>query len=89
MEHVARVFSGFQTHSGRFRTETVLDEAARLGRVLDRSLQGGSRQNLSNSNWCGASLYFCRCGAGADKQFQPAQDSSTLAKLKKVYKSSC
>jgi len=71
MEHVARVFSGFQTHSGRFRTETVLDEAARLGRVLDRSLQGGIRQNLSNSNWCGASLHFAGAGRERTNNFNP------------------
>ena len=45
------------------------------GWVRVRSLRGGSRKNFSNC--CGVSrLKFYR--AGADKEFQPVQDSSAV-----------
>ena len=32
---------------------------------------------------------FCRCGAGADKKFQPAQDSTSLQPTSKVLLKRC
>jgi len=56
--------------AGRARVGMVC--RAEQVRVRSVRVRGGSGQNFSNS--CG--FKFWGCGAGADKKFQPAQDSS-------------
>ena len=77
MKHIAWGLSGFQTHSKKFgTTETVRTGCGLGGRARRvRSLRQRARY-LKILRVRGWRFKVCGCGAGADKKFQPAQDST-------------
>jgi len=77
MKHIAWGLSGFQTHSKKFgTTETVRAGCGLGGRARRVRSQRQRARYLKILRVRGWRFKVCGCGAGADKKFQPAQDST-------------